>query len=126
MQKNHVRIRFFGDITALSPELQALAEEASRESDQFTDSQVNLCINYGSRDEIVRAAKKWAQHCVETGEDPETLTEEDFSRMLYSGDFCQTDRKYGYDDAGSCYLHIQVDVVCLTIAAYKFAERNET
>ena len=91
MQKNHVRIRFFGDITALSPELQALAEEASRESDQFTDSQVNLCINYGSRDEIVRAAKKWAQHCVETGEDPETLTEEDFSRMLYSGDIPDPD-----------------------------------
>lgn len=91
MQKNHVRIRFFGDITALSPELQALAEEASRESDQFNDSQVNLCINYGSRDEIVRAAKKWAQHCVETGEDPDALTEEDFSRMLYSGDIPDPD-----------------------------------
>ena len=38
----------------------------------------------------------------------------------------QTDRKYGDDNASSCYLHIQVDVVSLTIAAYKFTERYET
>ncbi len=91
MQKNHVRICFFGDLGALSPELRELAEEASRESAEFTDSQVNMCINYGSRDEIVRAAKKWAQHCAETGADPESLTEADFSRMLYSGDIPDPD-----------------------------------
>ena len=49
MQKNHVRIRFFGDLTALSPQLQELAKEAERESEVYADSQVNLCINYGSR-----------------------------------------------------------------------------
>lgn len=54
MRKNHVRICFFGDLGVLSPELQELALEASRESEVYTDSQVNMCINYGSRDEIVR------------------------------------------------------------------------
>jgi undecaprenyl diphosphate synthase len=85
MQKNHVRICFFGDLEALSPELQELAREASQESMEFVDSQVNLCINYGSRDEILRAAKRWASHCQETGEDPNSLTEEGFSELLYSG-----------------------------------------
>ena len=86
MQKNHVRICFFGDLTALSPELQELARQASEESSVFTDSQVNMCINYGSRDEILRAAKAWAKQCQETGEDPDSLTSEAFSSMLYSAD----------------------------------------
>lgn len=91
MRKNHVRICFFGDLSALSPELQELAEEASRESREFTDSQVNMCINYGSRDEIIRAAGKWAEHCHQTGEDPKKLTEETFSRLLYSADIPDPD-----------------------------------
>ena len=84
MQKNHVRICFFGDLSALSPELQALAEEAHKESEVYTDSQVNMCINYGSRDEILRAAKAWARTCRDTGADPDSLTEEMFSGELYS------------------------------------------
>lgn len=84
MQKNHVRICFFGDLTALSPELQALAEEAKKESEVYVDSQVNMCINYGSRDEILRAAKAWARTCRDTGADPDSLTEELFSNELYS------------------------------------------
>lgn len=84
MQKNHVRICFFGDLSALSPELRQLAEEAHRESEAYTDSQVNMCINYGSRDEILRAAKAWATQCCQEGKDPEDLTEEDFSSLLYS------------------------------------------
>ena len=85
MQKNHVRICFFGDLSALNPELQALAAEAKKESEVFTDSQVNLCINYGSRDEIVRAARQWARTCRETGTDPESLTEQEFAGLMYSG-----------------------------------------
>ena len=46
---------------------------------------MNLCINYGSRDEILRAAKAWAQTCRETGRDPDSLTEEELSGLLYSG-----------------------------------------
>ena len=85
MQKNHVRICFFGDLSALSPELRALAEEAKKESEIYTDSQVNMCINYGGRDEIIRAARAWAKRCGETGEDPDSLTEQGFSELLYSG-----------------------------------------
>jgi undecaprenyl diphosphate synthase len=91
MQKNHVRICFFGDLSALSPELRELAEEASRESSEFTDSQVNMCINYGSRDEILRAAKRWAEECAATGADPESLTEAQFSNLLYSQDIPDPD-----------------------------------
>lgn len=84
MQKNHVRICFFGDLNALSPELQELAREAGRESMEFQDSRVNMCINYGSRDEILRGARAWAKKCLEDGTDPDSLDEEMFSGLLYS------------------------------------------
>ena len=91
MQKNHVKINFFGDLSALSPELQELAQEAKSESASFTDSQVNMCINYGSRDEIVRAASAWARRCAMTGEDPDSLTPETLSGLLYSADIPDPD-----------------------------------
>ena len=91
MQKNHVKINFFGDLSALSPELRELAEEAKKESEIYTDSQVNMCINYGSRDEILRAAKSWAKRCAQTGEDPDSLTADMLSSMLYSADIPDPD-----------------------------------
>lgn len=83
MQKNRVRIRFFGDLTPLSPELRRLADEAVAESSSF-EIQANICLNYGGRDEIVRAARAFAQECVEGKARPEDLTEERFSQKLYS------------------------------------------
>ena len=76
MQKNHVRINFFGDLSALSPELQALAAEAGKESEIYADSQVNMCINYGSRDEITRAVRKIGAACRDGSLSPEEITEE--------------------------------------------------
>lgn len=48
MQKNRVRICFFGDLRPLSPELRQLAEEAVAESSSF-EIQANICLNYGGR-----------------------------------------------------------------------------
>ena len=83
MQKNQVRICFFGDISRLSPGLRALAEEAVAESHDYA-VQANICLNYGGRDEIVRAARKFAQDCVEGKAKPEELTETSFASDLYS------------------------------------------
>ncbi len=83
MQKNRVRIRFFGDLSRLSPKLRALAEEASAMSEEF-DIQANICLNYGGRDEIIRAAKRFAEECAAGKRRPEELTEELFSEGLYS------------------------------------------
>ena len=60
MEKNRVRFCFFGDLTRLSPELQDLCAQASSASADY-DVQVNFCLNYGGRDEIVRAARAFAQ-----------------------------------------------------------------
>ena len=79
MEKDGVRLRFFGDISVLSNELRELIFETDKISSKVDGMQANICLNYGGRDEIVRAAKAWS-------EDPEKpeLTEEVFSRYLFS------------------------------------------
>ena len=84
MEKNHVRFHFFGDLSRLSPELQELCMNAQERSDVFCDVQVNFCLNYGGRDEIVRAAKAFAQDVAEGKRAPDELTEDILSDYLYS------------------------------------------
>ena len=83
MEKNRVRFRFFGDLTKLSPELQKLCSDAQNRSDNY-DVQVNFCLNYGGRDEIVHAARNFAQEVAEGKRTPDELTEKLFSNYLYS------------------------------------------
>ena len=84
MEKNHVRFKFFGDLTRLSPQLQKLCMDAERRSSEFCDVQVNFCLNYGGRDEIVRAARAFADDVAKGNCTPDELTEEKLSSYLYS------------------------------------------
>ena len=85
MEKNRVRFCFFGDLTKLSPDLQALCDRAQRQSEDY-DVQVNFCLNYGGRDEIVQAARRFAQDVADGIHQPGELTEELLSAYLYSAD----------------------------------------
>ena len=86
MEKNRVRFKVFGDISRLSPELQKLCTDAQERSAQYDDVQVNFCLNYGGRDEIVRATKAFAKDVAEGKRQPEELTEQMLSGYLYSAD----------------------------------------
>ena len=83
MEKNRVCFRFFGDLSRLSPELQKLCRDAENRSEEY-DVQVNFCLNYGGRDEIVQAARAFARDVAEGKHTPEELTEELMSSYLYS------------------------------------------
>ena len=83
MEKNRVKFRFFGDLTRLSPELQTLCHDAESRSEDY-DVQVNFCLNYGGRDEIIHAVKVYTADVAAGRANPETLTEDVFSRYLYS------------------------------------------
>ncbi len=84
MEKNRTRIKFFGDLSRLSPELQEKCREAETQSEKFDRVQVNFCFNYGGRDEIVRAAKAFAADVLAGKRQAEDLTEDMFSGYLYS------------------------------------------
>ena len=84
MDKNKVRFCFFGDLTRLSPELQEEARIAVERSKKYAGVQVNFCLNYGGRAEVVRAAQRFAQACLDGKCKPEDLTEAHFSDLMYS------------------------------------------
>lgn len=85
MEKNRVRFRFFGDLSRLSEQLQQLCRNAESRSEAY-DVQVNFCLNYGGRDEIVKAAQAFAADVAEGKKKPEDLSEALFSGYLYSKD----------------------------------------
>lgn len=84
MEKNHIRFCAFGDLSRLSPKLQKLCRETMERSRHYTEVQVNFCINYGGRDEIVRAAKKFAADVTAGKRSLNSLTEADFENYLDS------------------------------------------
>ena len=84
MQKNHVRFRFFGDLERLSPELKTLCVDAQAQSEVYTGVQVNFCLNYGGRDEIVKAAQAFAADVAAGKYAARELTEGLLSDYLYS------------------------------------------
>ena len=109
MERDRVKMKFLGDITVLSPKLQSLIAETEEISKKFEGVQVNICLNYGSRDEILRAVRMYtddriaealAENAQATSEnagfalqsaDPPPLTAEKFSKYLYTADIPDPD-----------------------------------
>ena len=86
MEKNHVRFKFFGDLSRLSPQLRKLCIDAEERSRDYHEVQVNFCLNYGGRDEIIKATQAFSKDVAEGKHRPEDLTEELLSSYLYSAD----------------------------------------
>ena len=84
MEKDKVKIEFFGDLSMLTPELQELCNRTREISKHYEGCQVNICLNSGGRDEILRAARAYAQDCVDGKCAPADLTEDQFSGYLFS------------------------------------------
>ncbi len=84
MERDNVRLRFLGDMQALSQELRDLVEQCNAISDRLTGCQCNICINYGGRAEIAQGARRFAEDCAAGVVKPYNLTEETFEKYLYS------------------------------------------
>jgi len=84
MEKNHVRFKFFGDLTQLDPNLQKLCRDAEERSAGYKGVQVNFCLNYGGRDEIIKASQAFARDVKEGKYAPEDLNDPLLSSYLYS------------------------------------------
>lgn len=84
MERDKVKMEFFGDLSVLDPELRELCEQTREISKRYDGCQVNICLNYGGRDELLRAAKAYAQDCLEGKADPNHLTDEQLGGYLFS------------------------------------------
>ena len=94
MERDRVKMKFLGDTSVLSPKLQKLIAETEELSKKFDGVQVNVCLNYGSRAEILRAVELYCED-TQTGDGSVShsppLTEEIFSKYLYSADIPDPD-----------------------------------
>ena len=91
MEQDRIKLEFFGDLSQLKPELQELAARTREISSKYEGFQANICLNYGGRDEIVRAARAFAARCAAGEGSAEELTEQSFGSMLYSADIPDPD-----------------------------------
>ena len=83
MERDHIRMKVLGDLEALSPELQEMVRKTDEISQRYEGFQANICLNYGGRDEILHAARRYAKDYAE-GKADAALTEEGFAAYLYS------------------------------------------
>ncbi len=84
LKKEGVRVRFCGNRSVLSNDLQDKMKQAEDITEKEHVLQLNLMVNYGSRDEIVRACKIIAADIQKEKMTIEEVTEELFSNYLYT------------------------------------------
>ncbi len=84
IREKNIRLQFFGDLTPFSPELRALIDETNAISRTTTGMLVSVCLNYGGRAELVRAARLLAEQCTAGTLRPEEIDEARFAGCLYS------------------------------------------
>ena len=82
MEADRIRVKFFGDTSVLSPKLRELITRTDEISTHYEGVQVNICLNYGGRDEIVRAARAYAEQ-VKAGR-ANDIDEAGFGDLLFS------------------------------------------
>ena len=83
-EKENNRVVFLGDRSALEPKHQKLMNEIETKTAHNTGMTLNIAVNYGGRQEIVRATRILAEK-VKNGElQPEEITEDLMSAHMYT------------------------------------------
>ncbi len=80
--EENVKLKFIGSRDGLDKNLIKLFDKYEDLTKDCSDMTLNLCFNYGGRNEIVDATKK----VIENGISVDTLDETEFSKYLYEPD----------------------------------------
>ena len=90
-KKNNMRVRVLGDISRLTPKLQEQILELEQVSSAYDGFYFQIALNYGSRDEMLRAMKKMYTDIKAGKLSEDAVTEEVFSRYLDTADIPDPD-----------------------------------
>ena len=83
-QKENNRVVFLGDRTALSQRHQDMMNDIEEKTRNNTGTILNVAVNYGGRQEIVRAAQRWAQRVAAGEIRPEDIDVAMMSDNMYT------------------------------------------
>lgn len=89
--KNDMKIRVIGDVTKLDDDIRSRIGELEEATKNNGGLNFQIAINYGSRDEIIRAVRKLAADCKEGTLPPEEIDEAVFERYLDTHDIPDPD-----------------------------------
>lgn len=90
-EKNHMRVRVIGDITRLSSGFQKKIHDLEEASKGHDGLNLTIAINYGSRDEMLRAMRRIAAECKEGKLSVDEIDEARFSSYLDTWDLPDPD-----------------------------------
>ena len=85
------RVMVSGDVSRLPLKTQKTIARAIDLTKENNDFVFNICLNYGGKAEIVRAAKLFAQDVIDGKKQIEDLSEEQFEQYLYTKDLPPVD-----------------------------------
>lgn len=91
LHKNNMRFLVIGRNDPIPQYLQVKIKKAQEKTSGNTGLKVVLALNYGGRQEIVDAAKKFAKDVLTGKADLESLESEQFSRYFYTADIPDPD-----------------------------------
>ena len=91
MAAESVRMRFIGDRSRLDPKLQKLMAGIEARTAQFSRLNLTVAINYGGRDEIVRATRKLAADVAAGRLAPDAVTDTVLTSYLDTADLPDPD-----------------------------------
>ena len=80
--KNNMRVRVIGDTTRLSERVQERIRELEAASAKNDGLNLQIAINYGSRDEMTRAMRRMSEDVAAGKRKPEEITESVFEEYL--------------------------------------------
>ena len=86
LNKELIKIKFIGDLSPFSEDLRnrfVEAENITHHNDKFT---LNVCTNYGGRQELVKVAKELAKKSISGEIKPDQINEEMFESLLLTSD----------------------------------------
>lgn len=86
LHKNNVKVKILGDYTQIPKNAVASIEKALKTTKDNTGMQFNIALNYGSRQEILRAVKKIAAMTRDGQINEEDITEDTIAKYLYTGE----------------------------------------
>lgn len=90
-EKREIRIKVYGDITTLDKKLQEKILKLEEKTKNNTKMVFGICLNYGGRNEIVKAIKEISQSVKDGEISPEDITPKLVSSHLYTKDIPDPD-----------------------------------
>lgn len=83
-QEESIRVIFLGDKSEFSPKLRSLIEDVEHASRGKTGMTLNIAMNYGGRDEIIKAVRELAEGVKAGNLMPEEIDTQTLEKRLYT------------------------------------------